>query len=162
MSESYKERLVRDIMTIQVVVIAPTESLIDAARLLVRNKIHALPVVDNEGIIRGIVAEGDFFTQDNKGIYLPLYIGLVEKLGFGKFVAKHQREFTEMLLSSTVQDIMTAPCVCVRAEDTLYRVMVLIKDTGFSAFPVTDEVGKLLGIITSFDIISSLAVEASP
>jgi len=52
---------VADIMTKNPVTIHAEDTLMKAAKLLYENKIGALPVVDDKGIITGIITESDIF-----------------------------------------------------------------------------------------------------
>lgn len=51
---------IRRIMTENPKTISPDASLIDAARIMLNNKISALPVVENDQLV-GIITEGDIF-----------------------------------------------------------------------------------------------------
>lgn len=50
---------VRDVMTRKVIVAKPDMTINDAAKLMVKNNIKRLPVVDDEGNLIGIVTRGD-------------------------------------------------------------------------------------------------------
>ncbi len=52
---------VEDVMTKNPITIHPDDTLMTTARLLYENKIGALPVVDEKGIIQGIITESDIF-----------------------------------------------------------------------------------------------------
>ena len=49
----------RDVMTLGVFTVKPTMSVKDVARLFVEQRISAVPVVDDQRKIVGIVSEGD-------------------------------------------------------------------------------------------------------
>jgi acetoin utilization protein AcuB len=51
---------VRQLMTKNPITIAPTASLIDAARLMLKHKISALPVLEGDKLV-GIITESDIF-----------------------------------------------------------------------------------------------------
>jgi CBS domain-containing protein len=57
---------VRDLMTTDVVAVAPTTSIRDAARMMFRYRVSGLPVVDPEGHVLGIITEGDFLDMELK------------------------------------------------------------------------------------------------
>lgn len=54
---------VGDVMTKQVITVTETTTLEDAARILVDNKIGGLPVVNEAGVIVGIITETDIFKS---------------------------------------------------------------------------------------------------
>ena len=51
---------VASIMTRSLVSIEPDASIMQAIRLMLQNRISGLPVVDNSGMLVGIVTEADF------------------------------------------------------------------------------------------------------
>src|SRR5262245_31880251 len=53
----------KDVMTQPVISVAANASVLDAARLMLQNKISGLPVVDDAGNLAGIVTEGDFLRR---------------------------------------------------------------------------------------------------
>ncbi len=55
---------VRDLMTTDVVAVATTTSIRDAARLMFRYRVSGLPVVDIEDRVLGIITEGDFLQME--------------------------------------------------------------------------------------------------
>lgn len=55
---------VRDLMTTDVVAVAKTTSIRDAARLMFRYRVSGLPVVDIEDRVLGIITEGDFLQME--------------------------------------------------------------------------------------------------
>jgi len=57
---------VRDLMTTDVVAVAPSTSIRDAARMMFRYRVSGLPVVDPDGHVLGIITEGDFLAMELK------------------------------------------------------------------------------------------------
>ncbi len=71
---------VRDLMTTDVVAVAPTTSIRDAARLMFRYQVSGLPVVDVEDRVLGIITEGDFLRMEIERIdsgVVPSEVGAV-------------------------------------------------------------------------------------
>lgn len=54
---------VEQIMITDVITITPEATLLDAAKILLENKIHSLPVVDEEKKLTGILTESDLFRM---------------------------------------------------------------------------------------------------
>ncbi len=52
---------VKDIMTSEVITVSPQDTIKTAATLLYENKIGALPVVENDNKLAGIITESDIF-----------------------------------------------------------------------------------------------------
>ncbi len=60
--------LARDIMTHEVISIAPTASIRDAARLLSDYNISGAPVIDAQGRMVGIVTEADLISKEGETV----------------------------------------------------------------------------------------------
>jgi CBS domain-containing protein len=60
--------LVRDIMTVNPITVKETATIQEAARLLSRNRITGLPVVNDDNKMIGIVSESDLFAK--KGVFV--------------------------------------------------------------------------------------------
>jgi len=57
----------RDVMTTQVVTVLPATSVREVARMLLINRISAVPVVDKQGRILGMLSEGDLMRRVEAG-----------------------------------------------------------------------------------------------
>ena len=56
-----------DIMTRDVITVAPDDSVRDAALMLLKNRISAMPVLDSQGRLVGVVSEGDLLRRAEIG-----------------------------------------------------------------------------------------------
>ena len=56
-----------DVMTREIVSIAPDASVLEAVRLMLQHKISGLPVIDAAGNLQGVVTEGDFLRRVETG-----------------------------------------------------------------------------------------------
>ena len=54
---------VRSVMTSAPIMVAPSTSVLDAAKLMLDNRIRGLPVVDEKGGVVGVVSDGDFLRR---------------------------------------------------------------------------------------------------
>ena len=60
-----------DIMTTTVISVLPESSIRDVAKLLLQRRISAVPVLDGDGALLGIVSEGDLFGPQRPRIGSP-------------------------------------------------------------------------------------------
>src|SRR3954447_6456284 len=73
--------LAGDVMTQEVISVAPDASAMQAGALMLKRQISGLPVVDSSGVLLGIISEGDFLrrtelgTQRPRGRWLEFLIG---------------------------------------------------------------------------------------
>lgn len=61
--------IVKDIMTRNIITVSPETEIIDAAKLLLEERINGLPVVDEAGKLVGILCQSDLVAQQKKFPY---------------------------------------------------------------------------------------------
>jgi len=69
----------KDIMTKDVITVHPETEIIHAAKLLLEHHINGLPVVDQEGRLRGIICQDDLIAQQKK-LPLPSFFILLDSI----------------------------------------------------------------------------------
>ena len=142
---------VKDLMTREVMTVAPDMSVKDAAKLLFEKEISGLPVVSPDNKIIGMITEKDLIAMA-----LPNYL---EKLGDFDFILDEE-PFIKKIADADkvkVKDIMRKDVLCV-SEDTpipeVARLMIIKK---VRRIPVLDKDKKLAGIIARADIVKEIA-----
>jgi CBS domain-containing protein len=150
------ELTARDIMTTDPMTVTGELSVTDAARLMVENRIGALPVLA-EGKLIGIVTEGDLIMRDVK-VEFPTYLHLLD--GFIMYPPATARFEAELkkAVGATVEDVMTAEPVTVQVGTTVGDLATLMVDRDVSRVPVLDG-ETLVGIVSKSDIVRSLIAE---
>lgn len=144
---------VEKIMTKNAQCVKINTSLIKVSKLLSSKNFHAIPVIDEQKKVLGIIAENDFFTKDLAGIYLPTYINFLKKARFKSKISKKEQEEIEKLISAKAGDIMTADCFTVSSKTSIKELISIFKTKKYYTIPVVDKSKKLLGIITQADIL---------
>ena len=146
----------RDIMTKDPLTVSADLSVTDAARLMVENRVGALPVLAGEELI-GLVTEGDLIMRDVK-VEFPTYLHLLD--GFIMYPPATARFESELkkAVGATVEDVMSTDPVTVEADTSVSDVATLMVDRDVSRVPVLES-GKLVGIISKSDIVRSLIAE---
>lgn len=147
------ELTVASVMSREPLTIGPDASVTDAARLMVEERIGALPVIENGKLI-GIVTEGDLIMQDVR-LEFPTYLHLLD--GFIMYPPATARFESELrkAVAADVRSVMTENPVTVRAGASLEEAATLLVEKDVSRLPVLDE-GRLVGIISKSDIVRSL------
>lgn len=131
---------VRDVMSQDVVSAGPSTSLREAADTLVRRRLRALPVIDEEGHVLGLVTDKQVMTH-----FLPA----LERAGA-------ERPMADSLLGEDeVRDVMERTVMCVNEDEPLADVIRLMLDKEIERLPVVRE-GQLVGFLTRGDIIRRL------
>ena len=146
-------RTARDIMTPNPVTVRRDLSVTEAAKIMVAQRIGALPVVE-DGRLVGIVSEGDLIMQDVK-IEFPTYIHLLD--GFIMYPPATARFESELkkAVGATVNDVMTSDPVVVQVDTPVEEIATLMVDRDVSRLPVLDG-EKVVGIISKSDIVRSI------
>lgn len=144
---------VADYMTKDVITVRPEASLRDLAEILATRNINGVPVVDQEGIVLGVVCESDLVNQ-NKPLHIPtVFVILDSVIPIGNPWRLH-KDF-ERLSATTVGDIYSKPAVCVSPDTDLTEAARLMADRKLYTLPVVEK-GRLVGILGKGDVIRSL------
>lgn len=137
---------VRDIMTTDPMTVRPETLLKEAARIMVRNQVSGLPVIDAGGALVGIVTEGDFLRQEASR-ERPYRRSLLDAL-FGDGDG-------EPPAAETVGEVMTGDLVTITPEATLGEAARVMANRNVKRLPVVDIDGELVGIISRADVVNA-------
>jgi CBS domain-containing protein len=135
---------VQQLMSREVVTVAPETSLKEVARLLTQHRISGLPVCDREGRVVGVVSEADILRKE-EGLS-PEPAGLLGWL-FEKADVEGAR-----LLARNAAEAMTSPAVTVSPTATVADAARLIVTRSINRLPVVDG-GRLVGIVSRADLV---------
>jgi len=143
----------KDIMTTDVLMVRPNDSIEKVASLLMENKISGLPVVNDEGHLVGLISEGDLVFQ-NKKISPP---AVVDILGALIIVGSQEKYFEDIkrTLATNVESLMTNEVITVNPEQTIEELASTMIDKNVNRLPVLDG-DKLVGIVTRHDLIGAM------
>jgi CBS domain-containing protein len=143
----------RDFMTPDPITVTKDVAVTQAARLMVDNKVGALPVVE-DGKLVGIVTEGDLIMQDVK-LEFPTYLQLLDgMIMYPPATARFENELKKAVAAS-VGDVMSKDPVTVQGDTSLEDVATLFIDRDVSRIPVLDG-DTLVGIVSKSDVVRSL------
>jgi len=130
---------VTEIMTRDLLIVEPGDTLEKVRDIFQSNKVHHIPVVDKLGKLVGIISKSDFNRVNH-----ILTLTDVEKY----------KAYNDMLYRSlTAAEIMTKQVATVSPEDTLEVVADFFRENLFHAVPVVDR-RFLVGIVTTHDLIN--------
>ena len=143
---------VRDLMTPEVLSARPTQTLGDVARIMMEKDVRALPVVDDNGSLVGMVTHRELLKY-----LIPDYL---QRTKSGKFrampahmAASHQSSGDPRGLP--VKDVMSRAVLCLSEDQTLSDVANLMNSKDVDRFPVVRE-GIVVGFLTRADLIRRL------
>lgn len=143
---------VKDIMAKNVMTVTVDTEVKKVVEILTEQRIHGVPVIDEDKKVIGIVTETNFFTRADSDKYMSKFVEAIKekKLPDPK-ILKNENEISSQ---SKVESIMTKNCVTVRPEMDLSELFEVFRKKGYHTIPVADENGVLEGVVTVSDIIA--------
>ncbi len=120
MNETVATIMVRDVITV-----SPSDSLQKVKELLINNRIHHVPVVEEDNKLVGIITTYDLFKLNVNHSDYP---------------------------NTKVANVMTKVLATLETFDKVGTAAEVFMEHLFHALPVVED-GKLKGIVTSFDIL---------
>ena len=150
--------LAKDVMKTDVISVLPETPVKEVARLMIDNKISALPVVNKFSEIVGVVSENDLISK----IVKPQEPGLMTYLFHAALASSNEvldyRKAMARWNAKTAEDAMTAPAICVKPDDTIETVgKVMLDDKVKRVFVAEGE--HLLGVISRSVFVELLLKE---
>jgi CBS domain-containing protein len=146
---------VADVMTRSVTTIDLRAPLFGVVEKLLDKPYRALPVVDDSNALVGIISDTDLLQRGGMEISISLKSaadpGLARDL-----IARLQQD------NRTVSQIMTAQPVTIGPTASLSEAARTMKRNQVKRLPVIDEKGKLVGIVSRFDILKTLPASHLP
>ncbi|MBT2785253.1 MULTISPECIES: CBS domain-containing protein [unclassified Halomonas] len=139
-----------DIMTPKVVSVGPDAEVREIAQLLLNHRISAVPVVDDEHRVIGIVSEGDLMRRvKNDGNHrdawwLTLFTGGKDA---GDYVKSHGRK---------AHEVMTPNPMTVEENTPLHTIARMLEKHHIKRVPVLRD-GKLVGIVSRANLLQGIA-----
>ena len=123
---------ISNVMSKKVATVTPRTSLVTVGRQMTEKKISCVVVKEKDKIL-GIISERDIVRR------------------MGQNGGEVSRVSARQAMSSPVQTLM--------AETTLERAVTLMTEKGFRRFPILNEKGKLVGVVTQSDVLKAFVNE---
>src|SRR5271156_2346867 len=141
-----------DVMTSGVITVGENATVPEAARLLAEHGISAVPVVDEDNRVIGMVSEGDLLHRAETGTERRrswwLDMGASTNKLAGEYIKSH---------SGRVKDVMTRDVMSVTEETPVADIAVLLETNRIKRVPVLQD-GKLVGIVSRANLVRALAM----
>ncbi|WP_371648825.1 CBS domain-containing protein [Streptomyces mirabilis] len=133
---------VNDVMTTTVVAVDPDAQFKEIVATMERWNVSALPVLEGEGRVVGVVSEADLLT---KGELRDSDPGLIKKV--------RGLDDTAKAVAVSARDLMTTPAVTVRAGASLPQAARRMAYHQVKRLPVVDDDEILQGIVSRADLL---------
>ena len=128
------------IMTTAVITVDQYDKLSHIGHLFDMNNIHHLPVIDEDEVVVGIISRLDY----NKALH---HYSIFNPGGVSQ-INDH------FMKNRYAMEIMTKNVVKLNPEDQLELAIHIFAENLFHALPVVNKIGKIEGILTTFDLIN--------
>ena len=142
---------VRDAMTASPTSVTTDTSADVAARLLLSSIFTGLPVVDKKQRPVGLISQGDLIARGG----MPMRLGLLAESGQDR-----QEEVLAELARKTAGAIMTSPVIGIGEDQLLTEAVELMLTKNVKRLPVTDQEGRLTGMVSRLDVFRVVMEEA--
>ena len=135
-------------MTTSVVSVAADLAVREAARILLVNRISAVPVVDGTGRLIGMLSEGDLMRRSEAGTAGKgsWWLSLLADDRAAAFVKAH---------ALRVGDVMTRNVISITEQATLQEVATLLERHRIKRVPVVKD-GKVAGIVSRANLLHGI------
>ncbi len=140
-----------DVMATDVVTVSADACVADVAAILLRHRISAVPVVNAQGELIGIVSEGDLLrraeadTERRRSRWLDLLIA--KEVLAAEFVKSHSRKVT---------DVMTREVITARPDTPLREIAGCLERNGIKRVPIVRD-RKVVGIVSRANLLQAIA-----
>ncbi|SMF26390.1 CBS and ACT domain-containing protein [Desulfovibrio gilichinskyi] len=131
--------LVKHWMTKDIITLTPDRSMMKAAKIMKDKVISRLPIVDDDGVLVGIISDRD-----------------IKEASPSKATTLDMHELYYLLSEIKIKDIMTRKVLTVSIEDTVEKAAVIMDENKIGGVPVVDADNKCVGVITTTDVFKVL------
>jgi CBS domain-containing protein len=136
---------VYDVMTTEVVSVRPDASFHVISDILTGRGVSAVPVIDPDGRVLGVVSEADLLAK-------------IEFAGDGgepHGLEGARRQVARRKSTATLaSELMSSPAVTIRDTSSVVEAAKLLDSAGVKRLPVVDAGDRLVGIVSRHDLLS--------
>jgi CBS domain-containing protein len=132
-------KTIADVMTQTVICLQPRDTMDKVDQIFKTRNIHHIPVVEDQKVV-GMISKSDYHQILH---------------GFTLFKAPVSKTYNEAVLRSLlVREVMTQQVITLHPEDGLETAADHFRKNLFHAIPIVDAEGKIMGILSTYDLIS--------
>ncbi len=146
---------VSEVMRREAVSVRPQSPLTEVVELLLDKDFTAVPVLDDQRRVVGMVSDSDLLTRGGMGVTLSL-----KRAADPEFVRELHRALENP--ARQVAEVMTREAVTVSPDASLGAAARLMVERRLKRLPVVDAEGRLVGILGRLDILHTIAAAHLP
>lgn len=140
-----------DIMTTNLVTVGLSTPVREIAELLLTRRVSAVPVIDSDGHVLGIVSEGDLMRRTEAGTE--------EHPSWWLRAFSDQRDLLKSFIKShgkTAEQVMTRNLVTISGDTPVNEIAGLLEKHRIKRVPVVHD-GRIVGIVSRANLLHGLA-----
>lgn len=152
-ADAKKEVVASDIMETNVITVTPDTKIADAVQLFLDHHINGLPVLNDQGMLKGILCQSDLIFQQKKISMPPVFSMLDSYIPLSS--SKQLEQEIEKISAITVAQAMVEDLTIAEPGTPISEIASLMVENRYHTIPVAEN-GKLVGIIGQEDILKRL------
>lgn len=140
-------------MVTDVISVSPSTSVKDVMKTFVDKKIGGVPIIDKDGILRGMVTDGDILRAIS-----PIDRRIQDYFSFITYIAEEDLEhrLNEVAEMEIIKIAKTHGIITINPEDEMKKVVSLLSKHHFKKLPVIDKSQRVVGVISRGDVIRNI------
>ena len=146
----------KDVMVRDVVTADPDMDVVDAIKLLAEHDVSALPVVDEDGTVVGVISEADLVprVEGDAATQRPWWLEALTPASTlaQAFAKNHGRR---------VEEVMSTQVVSASEDTPLAEIAALLEKHRIKRVPIIED-GELVGIVSRSNLIQAMATSGTP
>ncbi len=142
-----------DIMTTPVITATPDAGVLDLVKLMIDNRISAVPIIGADGRLAGLVSEGDLIRRSEIGArdYSSWWLAAIGgSISLAEDFVKTQ--------GAKAWEIMTEDVVTIAPDTPLGKIAETLERKKIKRVPVVRD-GKVVGIVSRANLLQALAAQ---
>ncbi len=141
---------VADVMTHDVAQVQPDTPVSEIVSLLIDRALRAVPVVDPDRHVVGMITDGDLLTRDvmDLSVEVQRALPLVERAAQIATLADQPHRATDLMTPNPITLPTTTP---------LAQAAAVMADRKLKRLPVVDEQDRLVGMVSRYDLLKTVA-----
>lgn len=141
----------RNVMVSPVITANASSTVQEVAKLFIENRISAVPVVDDQGKMIGIVSEGDLMHRSEAGTRRRHSWWLMAMISNETLANEYV-----MANARRVTDIMTRKVITAAPDTPVHEIAALLEKHAIKRVPIVKD-GQIVGIVSRANLIQAIA-----
>ncbi|MEH6651111.1 MAG: CBS domain-containing protein [Motiliproteus sp.] len=144
-----------DVMTTDIITVSPETEVREIASLMLKHRISAVPVIDANQHVLGIVSEGDFMrredneTSPRSSWWVNMFFSATDNTA--NYIKTHGR---------TASEIMSRGVISVVEDTPLHEIATLLEKHHIKRVPVIQD-GVLTGLVSRANLLHGLTAKGA-